>query len=121
MLVALGEAAPDRRPAAVLRASLAGLASVLAEYAKHLLARSIYVGTSVAVLVPVVVVPEPRSYGSAVLAPAPWLVVPYVSGGFVPVMVEFTVLRRRSLAWRTVVFHVLLGEADRDERRPARH
>ncbi len=36
-------------------------------------------------------------------------------------MVEFTVLRKLALAWGTVVFHVLLDEEDREERRTPHH
>ncbi|WP_433627840.1 hypothetical protein [Halomicrococcus sp. NG-SE-24] len=65
----LGRALPDPRLTAVLRGSLADLW----RYAKHLLAHSIYVGTSVAVVAPVVVGTGATLiwFGSTTLPPTP--------------------------------------------------
>ncbi|WP_327051722.1 hypothetical protein [Halomicrococcus gelatinilyticus] len=113
----------------VLR-SLSGVTAVLRSlpataryYVARLVAYGIYVGTSVVAITAIVVGTATGLIwvGTNVVPSVPWLMVLYLVFGSTVLMAEFTVFHRAFKGWGTVVFHLVLGEEDRDERRTAHH
>ena len=123
MLTTPGGAGTVDRTVARVAAALRDALAVIRYYLLRLVAYGIYVGTS-AVAITAVIVGTATSLiwtGTHVVPATPWVMVPYLVFGFTVLMAEFTVFHRAFTGWGTVVFYLVLGEEDRDERRTAHH